>query len=80
MTERAKSYFLEDSLLYHKPSRGKLGIPDNLQTDVIQEAHDAILGGDHTGIEKTITAVASRFHWPRMADSISNWVCGYDIC
>jgi len=28
--ERAKSYLLQDGLLYHKPSGGKLCIPDNL--------------------------------------------------
>lgn len=57
--ERAKSYLLQDGLLYHKPSGGKLCIPKSQRPDVIQEAHDAILGGGHAGIEKTIAAVAS---------------------
>jgi len=48
--------------------------------DDIWEAHDAILGGSYTGIEKTITAVASCFHWSRMTNSIANWVRGCDIC
>lgn len=48
--------------------------------DVIQEAHDAIFGGGHTEIEKTITGVGSRFHWPKMTDSIANWVYGCDVC
>jgi len=72
MRERTKSYFLDDGLLYHKLSGGKLCIPDNRRMNVIRETHDAILAGSHTGIEKTITAVAFRFHWPRMADSITN--------
>ena len=37
--ERAKAYRLEDGLLYHKPSGGKLCIPASLRTDVIREAH-----------------------------------------
>jgi len=78
--ERAKSYLLQDGLLYHKPSGGKLCIPDNLRSDVIREAHDAILGGGHAGIEKTIAAVASRYHWPRMTDTITNWIRGCDVC
>jgi len=61
--ERAKSYLLQDGLLYHKPSGKKLCIPDNPRSDVIREAHDAILGGGHAGIEKTIPAVASCYHW-----------------
>jgi len=72
--ETAKSYLLQDGLLYHKPSGGNLCIPDNLRSDVIREAHDAILGGGHAGIEKTIAAVASRYHWPRMTDTITNWI------
>jgi len=60
--ERANSYLLQDGLLYHKPSGGKLCIPDNLRSDVIREADDAILGGGHAGIEKTIAAVASWYH------------------
>jgi len=80
ISERAKSYFLEDGLLYHKLSGGKLCIPDNLQTEDIQKAHDTILGGGHTGIEKTIPAVASHFHWPTMTDPLPNWVHGCDVC
>jgi len=78
--ERAKSYVLQDGLLYHKQSGGKLCIPDNLRSDVIREAHDVILGGGHAGIEKTIAAVASQYHWPRMTDKIANWIPGCDVC
>jgi transposase InsO family protein len=78
--ERAKSYLLQDGLLYHKPSGGKLCIPKSLQADVIREAHDAILGGGHVGVEKTAAAVAARYHWPSMTDSIAAWVAGCDIC
>lgn len=78
--ERAKSYSLQDGLLYHKPSGGKLCIPKNMRADVIREAHDAILGGGHIGVEKTAAAVTSRYHWPRLTDSVAEWVAGCDIC
>jgi transposase InsO family protein len=78
--ERAKAYLLQDGLLYHKPSGGKLCIPANLRSDVIREAHDAILGGGHAGIEKTVAAVTSRYHWPRMTDTITDWIRGCDVC
>jgi len=78
--ERAKSYSLQDGLLYHKPSGGKLCIPKSLRSDVIREAHDAILGGGHVGIEKTAAAVSARYHWPRMTDSIVELVSGCDVC
>ena len=78
--ERAKSYLLEDGLLFYTPSGGKLCIPRALRADVIREAHDAILGGGHTGVVKTAAAVSSRYHWPRMMDSIAEWVAGCDVC
>jgi len=78
--ERAKSYILENGLLYHRPSGGKLCIPKSLRADVIREAHDAILGGGHIGAEKTMAAVTARYHWPRMTESISEWVAGCDVC
>jgi len=47
---------------------------------VIGEAQDAILGGGHTGIAKTAVAVGSWYHWPRMTDSVAEWIAGCDIC
>jgi hypothetical protein len=78
--ERAKAYFLQDGLLFHRASGGTLCIPHSQRQDVIREAHDAILGGGHAGIEKTAAAVSSRYYWPRLTDSVANWVAGCDIC
>ena len=57
--ERAKAYFLEVNLLYHRALGGTLCIPQVQRSDIIREAHDAILGGVHIGVEKTAAAVAS---------------------
>jgi len=78
--ERAKAYTLEEGLLFHAPSGGKLCIPKSLRSDVIREAHDAILGGGHMGTAKTAAAVGSRYHWPKMTDSIAEWITGCDVC
>jgi len=69
--ERAKAYTLKKGLLYHRPSGGKLCIPKSLRSDVISEAHDAILGGVHIGTAKTAVAVGSQYHWLKMTDSIA---------
>jgi len=69
--ERAKSYTLEEDLLYHKPSGRRLCIPKFLRTDVIREAHDAILGSGHSGIAKTAAAVGSWYYWPKLMDSVT---------
>jgi len=78
--ERAKSYILEEGLLYHKPSGGRLCIPKFLRMDVIREAHDAILGGGPSSIAKTAAAVGSRYYWPKLTVSVAEWIAGCDIC
>jgi len=78
--ERAKGYILQDGLLFHRASGEKLYILWVLQADAIREAHDAILGGGHVGIEKTAAAVASRYYWLRQTDMVAEWVAGCDVC
>jgi len=51
-----------------------------LRTDVIREANDAILVGGHSGIAKTAAAVGSRYYWPKLTDSVTEWIAGCDVC
>jgi len=78
--EQEKSYILEEGLLFHKPSGGKLCITKSLRADVVREAHDALLGGGHSGIAKTAAAVGSWYYWPKLTDSIAEWIAGCDVC
>jgi len=80
ISERAKSYTLEESLLYHKPLGGKLYIPKPLRADVIREANDSILGSGHNGVAKTAAAVSAQYHWPKLIDSVAEWVARCDTC
>jgi len=72
--ERAKSYTLEEDLLYDKPSGRRLDIPKFFRTDVIREADDAILDGGHSGIAKTAAAVGSQYYWPKLTDLVAEWI------
>jgi len=51
-----------------------------MRADVVREAPDAILGGGHSGIAKTAAAVGSRYYWPKLTDSIAEWIAGCDVC
>jgi len=52
-----------------------------LRTDVkVREAQDAILGGGYSGIAKTAAAVGSRYYWPKLTDSVAEWIAGCDVC
>jgi len=78
--ERAKSYTLEEGLLYHKLSGGRLCIPKFLRTEVIREAYDTILGGRHSSIVKTAAGVWSWYYWPKLTDSVTEWIARCDVC
>jgi len=51
-----------------------------MRADVVREAHDAILGGGYSGIAKTAAAVGSQYYWPKLTDSIAEWIAGCDVC
>ena len=51
-----------------------------MRTDVIREAHDAILGGGYSGIAKTASVVGSRYYWPKLTDSVAEWIAGCEVC
>jgi len=47
---------------------------------MVREAHNAILGSGHSGIAKTAAAVGSQYYWPKLTDSIAEWIAGCDVC
>jgi len=51
-----------------------------MRADVVQEAHDAILDDVHSGIVKTAAVVGSRYYWPKLTDSIAEWIARCDVC
>ena len=51
-----------------------------MRADVVREAHDAILDSRHSGIAKTAAVVSSRYYWPKLTDSITEWIAGCDVC
>ena len=47
---------------------------------MIREAYDTILGGRHSSIVKTAAAVGSRYYWPKLTDSVAEWIARCDVC
>jgi len=45
---------------------------------IFKEFHASEAGG-HSGKEKTINAISSRYYWPGMSVDIENWVSFTDI-
>ena len=78
---RKRHYSLQpDGLITHSKS-GTLCIPNvgELRHRIMSEAHDTPIGG-HCGIERTASALARRFFWPRMYQEVKQYVRGCASC
>jgi hypothetical protein len=73
----------EDSLLYR--IAGSVGgwqvcIPAKLTVDILAGAHDALAGGGHNRVERTMASVNTRFYWPRLYETVRAWIRGCETC
>jgi hypothetical protein len=61
-----------DGLYYY---HDRLAIPSNkdLRYSIISELHDSTLSG-HLGIDKTCSAVIRRFWWPRLGNTVRDYI------
>ena len=63
----------------HGFSRELVVIPDSLIPNILQSLHCGPSGG-HMGIRRTIMRCKERFFWPKMIDSITNFVQNCPAC
>lgn len=61
--------------------RGRLVAPEeeNLLTAIIREAHDMISTA-HPGRKKTLGLLQPRYHWPRMAADVAQYIQNCQTC
>ena len=72
----------EDGLWYHvKEGSKRLCMPADkrLRQQIVEEHHDAIIYG-HGGMDKTAESVMRNYYWPRMNDTIQEFVRTCDAC
>ena len=62
-----------------KPAVKQLVVPKNRRTQVLQLAHEGIMGG-HMGIQKTTDKVLTNFYWPGLQGDVSRYCQSCDIC
>ncbi|WPJ59666.1 hypothetical protein SMAC4_13198 [Sordaria macrospora] len=65
-----------DDLLYRK---NRLWIPTSLQNEVINSEHDTKFAG-HMGMDKTMELITRNFWWPKMEESVREYVRGCHEC
>jgi hypothetical protein len=65
-------------LLRHK---GCLYIPDekSIRAELLRRHHDDALAG-HFGVEKTLELLQRKYFWPKMTESIKEYIKSCDIC
>ena len=80
-----ENLFIDDNLLWYKiqykgePERVCLVIPESHAEEALKEAHGTIFTG-HEGVAKTTYRVTQHFWWPRMADSITEFIKHCEKC
>ena len=57
----------------------QLVLPEKLRDNVLQVAHDSILGG-HLGNTKTLDRVLNNFFWPGITQDVQRYCQSCDIC
>lgn len=52
----------------------------NLISDILREYHDSIIGGAHSGVERTIKRIKLVFWWKEMSKEIRKYVDECVVC
>ena len=81
---RALNYSLISDVLYKKVIRDTvdfrlLVVPKVVRVEIIQEAHDGVLGG-HLGQTNTYYKISRKYYWPGMIEQISRYVQTCEFC
>ncbi|OMO79377.1 reverse transcriptase [Corchorus capsularis] len=73
-----KGFSMHDGLVFF---RGRVVIPEGhaLQLTLLQEYHASLIGG-HAGVKKTLARLAANFYWPKMRQSIEQFIQACSIC
>ena len=79
-------YVLKKNVLYRRVFRGTplqdallLVVPRSLKNFVLEEAHDAVMGG-HLGVKRTYQRIHDRYWWPGCISDVSLHVTSCDGC
>ncbi|XP_063411468.1 uncharacterized protein LOC134694358 [Mytilus trossulus] len=58
----------------------QLCLPQALREDALLSYHDSLVGGAHLGIERVYHALSLKYFWPKMHQSIENYIRSCDRC
>ncbi len=79
-----RHFVLKKDLLYHRIIRNgraylRLCLPPTLQKQVLLACHDDVTAG-HLGVTRTQAKINQRFYWPKMIQSVSQYVRSCEDC
>ena len=58
----------------------QLAVPKCLRDDVLKSYHDSVAGGLHLGLDRTYRAIQLKYYWPKMYQTISDYIKTCDTC
>jgi len=76
LDQPGKDVSLNDGLLYRK---GRLWVPEGLRREVMRSEHDTKVAG-HMGMDKTMELITRNFWWPKLEESVREYVSGCHEC
>ena len=82
LVEKIKQFELDEGMIiFLEGTKRRLCILHDLKLreELLQEAHDARIGG-HLSIKKTIELLSRSMYWPGMAKSVQKFVTSCDTC
>ncbi|RAL63904.1 hypothetical protein DID88_003092 [Monilinia fructigena] len=71
-----KDVVLQEGLLYRK---NRLWVPSELRKSVLESEHDTRVAG-HMGMDKTMELVTRNFWWPKLEETVRQYVAGCLEC
>jgi len=79
-----KGYFIEDNVLYHSDKNTnnlrQLCVPTlPLQLIILHEHHDSPTAG-HLGFDKTLSSIQKMAFWPKLRNSVEEYIKSCDVC
>lgn len=81
------NFRVENNLVYKLCAKGrdaevpiwKIFVPKDFRRHILVENHDEPLAA-HGGFFKTVKRIQKRFYWPKMAEEITKYVRGCEVC
>ena len=95
LAHQEDQYIIIDDVMYHRHNPGQRSkfrpdlhlciskqvvVPINYRARLLDQYHDAMVGGGHQGYDRTYYALKHKYFWPRMYTDVCEYIKRCDTC